>query len=514
MLTIELTAASATLISTWTNATSSTGGSHLSQGTYVSFPPTQKDRKYPEDIVSSDFAEALKVTSDVKATFKDNAEDLYARGNRLVHASVEAGVTSMRAHVEVDNIVNDACLKVGLKLRDKWTGICDIQIAVFMQDPIFNKKEDTSPGINASILANVLRNDPSLTVIGSAPYVERTRAQQLANIDFILSFSIQHNLHVDFHLDYDLTPLPSPGSPSSSEPLIYHLLTRLTALHWAILTSNRLITIGHFTRLSLFSPTQLADLRARIADLPVHIVGLPQSDLYMMGRDHMYLRGIPRGTLNVCALRAEHGFNAVMAVNNVGNAFTPQGVPDPLALCTLGVAVYQDGTPSGCKHLLVKAVSIDSRRAIGDIPSETSALMLIPQGGSPADFVILHGNHTLQSAVLDPSYDRTTIKSGKVVAWRKGIRDRTFEIDDRDGSTETVTLHNMLTLAARNTHSLTHARTTATAATAARVARNSNSENHLIYLVAIVVAAQSLELPTLNTPTRLRAKRNDVSNRF
>lgn len=42
--------------------------------------------------------------------------------------------------------------------------------------------------------------------------------------------------------------------------------------------------------------------------------------------------------------------------------------------------------------------------------------------GDPADFVVLHENHDLRSVALHPSFERTTIKSGRVVARRKKWR--------------------------------------------------------------------------------------------
>ena len=74
----------------------------------------------------------------------------------------------------------------------------------------------------------------------------------------------------------------------------------------------------------------------------------------MMGRG---LPGQPRATLNVPQLAKKYGVGVAMAVNNVENAFTPQGVIDPLALCPLGVAVFQDGTERGCCTLVVGHVS-------------------------------------------------------------------------------------------------------------------------------------------------------------
>ena len=45
---------------------------------------------------------------------------------------------------------------------------------------------------------------------------------------------------------------------------------------------------------------------------------------------------------------------------------------------------------------------------------------LVPLPGDEADFVLLHDNHDVQSATCDPSYTRTTIKSGRIVARRRG----------------------------------------------------------------------------------------------
>lgn len=60
-------------------------------------------------------------------------QDLLERGRRLILESVQAGVTSMRAHVEVDKLVGMKCLDAGLALKKEFgpqgRGICDIQIA-------------------------------------------------------------------------------------------------------------------------------------------------------------------------------------------------------------------------------------------------------------------------------------------------------------------------------------------------------------------------------------------------
>lgn len=169
------------------------------------------------------------------------------------------------------------------------------------------------------------------------------------NIDDILGISLSQNLHVDFHLDYNLD--------RTSEPLIYYVIKRLRDLDWATRMPGKRVTVGHATRLTLFSSEEILALRDEVKDLPITFVGLPQSDMYMMGRNDP---SRPRGTLQVPEL-VNHGLDVAISVNNVGNAFTPQGSLDPLSLCTFGVAVYQAGTPRDCRVLLVSKIVVTSR---------------------------------------------------------------------------------------------------------------------------------------------------------
>ncbi|KAJ7863153.1 Metallo-dependent hydrolase [Mycena olivaceomarginata] len=250
----------------------------------------------------------------------------------------------MRAHVEIDIAVEFLCLE---EFRD----ICE---------PLFDSAESTEPGRNYTLLAQAVEKD--IQVVGSAPY--------------------KHGCHVDFHLDYNLDP--------ASEPLIFEL-------SWS---RESRITIGHATRLQLFAPAEWRDLVAAIGDLPVTFVGLPQSDIYMLGRQQAASPlGAPRGTLRIPHLANEYGVEMAMAVNNAQNAFTPQGSVDPLSLCA-GRALFQSATP-GDLRTLVQAVTLTSKRAIGQRERDV---------------------HRICSAALNPGYDRTTIRAGVVVARRRTSR--------------------------------------------------------------------------------------------
>jgi hypothetical protein len=212
-------------------------------------------------------------------------------------------------------------------------------------------KDDDDPGVNYSLMKEAARLE-GVAVVGSTPYVEPTITQSKRNIDLILDLADSIQSHADFHLDYNLDP--------ASEPLIYYVIQQMRKRHWTKLTVNpaglmRTVTIGHATRLIFSTPSQWHDLKEAMNELPIAIVGLPQSDMYMMRKDNQ------RGTLPVTQLARDHGVNIGMSVNNVQNAFTPQGSVDPLGLCMLGAGLFQAATPKDCNILLVRTIPYKRR---------------------------------------------------------------------------------------------------------------------------------------------------------
>ncbi|THH01558.1 hypothetical protein EW026_g1176 [Hermanssonia centrifuga] len=310
-------------------------------------------------VLPGDFAEALAVTSKAKSTFPERQDDLYRRGEQLILESVESGVTAMRAHVEVDTTVKMACLDVGLKLKEYFAAISEVQLSVFAQDPLFNGGSDV-PGQNYELLALAAAR-PGVEAVGSAPYVEHSVEAAKKNILLLFQLAEKYSLHLDFHLDYNLDP--------SSEPLIWfvldHMRDRIRLGAWRRIQH---VCIGHATRLTLWTDDEWTRFSKAVHDdgLPVSLVGLPQSDIYMMGRNVPY-PGPPRGTLNAVRLAKEHSLKVALAVNNVGNAFTPQGSPDPLALCALGIALFQVGTRVDCQILLVSPPLLPIRGGEGEL---------------------------------------------------------------------------------------------------------------------------------------------------
>ncbi|KAJ5491202.1 hypothetical protein N7539_002769 [Penicillium diatomitis] len=321
------------------------------------------------------FQEALSKTAEAKQQF--TRADVIQRGEWLLAESVAAGVTAMRAFVEVDHTVRHVCLEAAVRLQDHWKDACEVQIVCFAQDPIYST--DHGPQ-NRSWMEQALKQYPQVGVIGSTPYVEATIAAAKQNIDWAVGSALEMGKHLDFHLDYNLE--------SGKEALVWYVLDTLRERGWTSATGKR-VMLGHCTRLTLFTDEEWSRMAQMIHkhDLPVSFVGLPTSDLYMAASSpEKCPHNRSRGTLQVPEMIRKHGLDAVIGVNNVGNAFTPWGSLDPLALACLGVGIYQAGTQDDAR-LLYECVSTRARAAIG-LASSRQGVEL--QERMQADLLVFH----------------------------------------------------------------------------------------------------------------------------
>jgi cytosine/adenosine deaminase-related metal-dependent hydrolase len=321
---------------------------------------------------SGTFAEALANTAEAKKRYTE--DDLYLRGAQLLATSYRQGVTALRAFVEIDHVTDTKALRTAVRLKKDFSHLVEMQICAFAQDPIFST--DFGDQNRVCIESALVEYAHDIDVLGSTPYVEKSRDAAVRNIEWAIQTALANNLHLDFHLDYNL------DSASTLRPLTYTVVDKLQQNQWAgRADASKTIVLGHCTQLSGLTVLELRDLARRIREskLPIFFVGLPTSDLFMMGRPADSTDGSAkphtrsRGTLQVPSLIRDYGLSACLGVNNVGNAFTPYGTGDPLQLASLGVGIYQSGTPEDAK-ILYSCVSWGARRAIGfEIGTTTEA---------------------------------------------------------------------------------------------------------------------------------------------
>ncbi|KAI9934222.1 hypothetical protein AWENTII_008621 [Aspergillus wentii] len=368
------------------------------------------------------FQEALSFTTQAKEQF--TKPDLRKRGEWLLAESLASGVAAMRAFVEVDHTVKLNCLETGLQLKDEWKDSCQIQVVSFAQDPIFSGEYADE---NKRLMESAVRDYPQTDVIGTTPYVESSVEAAKRNIDWTIEFALENDKHVDFHLDYNLD--------KSKDAMVWHVLHKLNQKGWTAQSSNKRVMLGHCTRLTLFADQEWSRLAQEIHenDLPVSFVGLPTSDLYMASPPNRSEdENVPphersRGTLQIPHMIRKHDLDAVIGVNNVGNAFTPWGSPDPLSLACLGVGIYQAGTQADAE-LLYECVSTRARAAIGLSNTNQLGSSLEVKEGSCPDFLLIYNvdetgcqapraRESVAEVVWDPStkLTRDVVSSGRLM---------------------------------------------------------------------------------------------------
>lgn len=338
---------------------------------------------------SGSFSEALTKTSEAKRCY--TSEDLYLRGAQLLGTSLTQGVTSCRAFVELDHVTQTLCLEAAISLQAAFGGKVNVQICAFAQDPIFSTDHGEE---NRRILEAALDyydgQQKHIGALGTTPYVESSRDASIQNIKWAIETSLRYSLNLDFHLDYNL----SPDQPA----MVWDVIRLLKEARWTERAStDKTIVLGHCTRLTLFNHAEMSRLARELREskLPIHFVGLPTSDVFMMGRPSSddETRAIrPRGTLQVTDMIKE-GINACLSVNNVGNAFTPWGTGDPISLASVGVGIYQGGTEDDATRLY-ECVSTRARKAIGltaSLSDESSSdeLGLVLKEGQKGDLLLI-----------------------------------------------------------------------------------------------------------------------------
>ena len=371
------------------------------------------DPKFADlDIVKGDFAEAMEITAKAKGRFEK--ADLLRRGKWLIAESIAAGVTHMRAFVEVDHIVRMQCLDAAIELKKQFATACKIQICAFAQEPIFS---GTCSAANRELMEAALSNE-HVSVVGTTPYVESDEENTKRNIDWAIKMASGSSLHLDFHLDYNLDRSQSAWTDLVTKQLESVSLYRRDQSA----SKNRTVVLSHCTRLTLHDVPNWQRLSQCVRHLELYFIGLPNSDLYMMGRPKNHEGGGERvrGTLQIPQMIRKYGLQCAIAINNVGNAFTPHGSCDPLGIASMGVGLYHAGTRHDAQ-LLYDCVSTHAIESIGYTSrpfaiGEQADFVLFETGGSENGLLSTQRERkSLQEVVYDPPKERKTVFIGYLI---------------------------------------------------------------------------------------------------
>ncbi len=121
-------------------------------------------------------------------------EDVMQRAERTVRLAVRHGTCALRLFADVDEDAGLRAFEGLLRLRRKYTGVLELQIAAFPQNGVFTAQQSTT-----DLLTQAL--EMGADVVGGIPWLEPTEDAQRTHINLVLDLATRFNLPAHFVLD-------------------------------------------------------------------------------------------------------------------------------------------------------------------------------------------------------------------------------------------------------------------------------------------------------------------------
>ncbi|MEL6986006.1 MAG: amidohydrolase family protein, partial [Actinomycetota bacterium] len=259
----------------------------------------------------------------------------------------------------------------------RFDGLLDLQTVALTSSPMAGP----DGAENRAALAAAL--EAGVDLVGGCPHLDPDGPGLIENA---IRAATEAGVGIDLHVDEMLDP---------------SVLT-LRDLARQVLDSgfDGLVAASHCVTLGMQPAEVQAEVSALVAEAGISIFPLPQTNLFLQGRDHP--TATPRGLTAVAAL-TEAGALVAAGADNVQDPFNLVGRSDPLETAALMVMAGHQ-RPEAAYDL----VSNNVRRAIGLDP-------VTMEPGSPADLVAIDAP-SIRGAIADAPMSRRVFRRGRLVA--------------------------------------------------------------------------------------------------
>lgn len=238
-------------------------------------------------------------------------DDIVERATRAVNIYLKNGTTRIRTHADTfdgSTLQVRALRQVANNFRD----LCDIEICALVQWPLTGKE-----GKPSRLLAERARADGA-DLIGGCPHLDTDPSQ--ANKVF-LSLARDLDCDLDLHVDETLNT-----GMLSLRDLAKRVVNKAPSFG---------VTASHCVSLGMQSAKVQKQVSQLVAEADIAIVTLPQTNLYLQGREHP--SAMPRALTALAALRTA-GVTVLAGGDNLQDPFNPLGRADPLEAAGLLVS--------------------------------------------------------------------------------------------------------------------------------------------------------------------------------
>jgi cytosine deaminase len=304
-------------------------------------------------------------------------EDLAERAARALDLLLVHGVTAVRTHIDVGAVGGASGISTMVQLRRRFAELMDIQLVALMHSPM------TGPGSEANRAALDAAIEAGADMVGGCPALEPDGPAFIAHaIDVAMAADLPMDLHVDETLDPATLTLRDLARQLQDRGFPHR------------------VAASHCVSLGMQPAATQAAVAAEVAVAGITVVTLPQTNLFLQGREHQ--TATPRGLTALAALRAA-GAAVVAGADNVQDPFNLVGRSDPLETAALLVMAGHIAPDDA-----YAMVSTEVRRAMGLAPVTVSV-------GDPADLLVIDAP-SVRAAIADAPGNRRVYRHGRLVA--------------------------------------------------------------------------------------------------
>ena len=304
-------------------------------------------------------------------------DDMAVRIRAALDKLLLSGVTAVRSHINCGSGSGIWHLQAAQEAAAAYADLMDIEFVALTHSPMVGEGSEA----NQQALRDAV--EAGVDLVGGCPHLEPDGDGSIAHA---LGVAGGSGLPVDLHVDETLNP---------------DMLT-LRSLARQVIDRGMegQVAASHCVSLGVQPVEVQAAVAAEVAAAGIAIVPLPQTNLFLQGRDHPV--ATPRGLTAIAALRAA-GVLIAAGADNVQDPFNLVGRSDPLetaALLVMAGHVLPDDAYDMVSNNVRLAMRLDPVRF---------------EPGDPADFVAIDAP-SIRGAVADAPYDRTVFHAGRVVA--------------------------------------------------------------------------------------------------
>ena len=302
-------------------------------------------------------------------------EDIADRATHALELLLANGATAVRTHVNIG--AGEEALRAVREARSRMDGLLDVQIVALTSNPI------TGPEGRENRRALAVALEVGVDLIGGCPHLDPDGTTLMADA---FAAASDAGIGLDFHVDEVLDP----------EVLYLRELTRMVRDTDFV----HPVTASHCVTLGLQSPDVQAAVSREVANAGVSVVALPQTNLFLQGRNHP--TATPRGLTAIDALH-QAGALVCAGADNVQDPFNLVGRSDPLETAAL-LVMAGHRLPDEAFRM----IGADARACLGLPPAE-------PVVGAVADLVAIDAP-SVRGAIADAPMARKVFHRGKLVA--------------------------------------------------------------------------------------------------